>query len=493
MEVKRLFDKVITATQFTSAGANAFFPNIISEPFRNDVSFVSVLRAFLHSRMPKEESVSASFHRCNLTAGYISENGEKAAAANVAENYDLRERGHIWFVSMQAGQDDNNAVLVALQNHFEEASSYTHVPKFTEWFKMAFKTQLFINDERKSAVVFVDRLSIKKLHVLLIGVPVMLPWYFSREVGFTEDENRLLESFGNPDASYFEQAIEKLSRQFDFRSARVRQMLRGFETRYERERARAIKTEIDNIDSQINDLNRRIGDYLRQKDDKNVTLIGLNCRIEAGVSDEDSEIMRYFIENENVLVENVTDSEMVFSTRQFLEFCDEDYVELTLDNGHSQCYSHTNYGREDTKRLLKAIFLDHILKIQTCASYSLRLRGTVCGNSYRDYNDPMFVNCIPNPHIQYHACLGGYEQSMNRFLQNRNYIGAIDQCVASCKSLNWRDGVVIKEFFKDLLMDANGRKTCIMLPDGRFVGAADAIDWLKKQEEHKDEQEAQGA
>ena len=487
MEVKRLFDKVITATQFTSPGAVQFFQNITGESFRNDVSFVSVLRALLHSRMPKEESVSVAFHRCAQSAKSIAEYGEEKVVGSIADSYDLSETGRIRIVSMQAGEEDNKAVMAALQNCFEKKTGYTNVVKFAEWFKMAFRTQLDINDEKKSAVVFLDRLSIKKLHVMLIGIPVILPWYFSREVGFTEDEHKLLESFGNEDA------IEKLAAQFDFRSARVRQLLQGFETKYERERARVIQDEIRSIDSQIADLSRRIGDYLRQKDDKSITLIGLNCRIESGVSDEDSEIMRYFIENENVLVDSVSDSELVFSTRQFLEFFDEDYVELTLDNTYAQCYSRSNFNREDTKRLLKAIFLDHTLMVQTCASYSLRLRGSVCGNSYRDYSDPMFVHCIPNPHIQYHACLGGYEQSMINFLRNRNYIGAIDQCIASCKSLNWRDGVVIEEFFKDLLRDANGRKTCIMLPDGRFVDASTAIAWLKEQEEHKDEQEAQGA
>ncbi len=488
-----MFDKVITATQFSTEDAASFFQNISSESFRNDVSFVSVMRALLYSRMPKEESVSVSFHRYTLSAKIIADYGEESALSNIAENFNLDSSGRIRIVSLQGTEDDNKAVFAALQNGFEKKTGYTHVLKFTEWFKMAFRTQLYINDEKKSAIVFVDRLSIKKLHVLLIGIPVMLPWYFSREIGFTEDENKLLESFGNADASYFEQAIAKLAKQFDFRTAKIRRLLHGFETKYERERARILRSEIDSIDAQISDLNRRIGEYLRQKDDKNISLIGLNSRIEAGISDEDSEIMRYFVENEDVLVESVSDSELVFSTRQFLEFYDEDYVELTLDNTHAQCYSRTNYNREDTKRLLKAIFLDHTLKVLACASYSLRLRGSVCGNSYRDYRDPMFANCIPNPHIQYHACLGGYEQSMNRFLQNRNYIGAIDQCIASCKSLNWRDGVVIEEFFRDLLKDDNGVKHCIMLPDGRFVGAAAAIEWLKQQEEHKDEQETQGA
>lgn len=487
-----MFDKTIAVTQFTSPAAGEIFQNITGESYRNDVSFLSVMRALLYSRMPKEESINLTFFRKTLSASHVVENGPEAATMAIIDGLDMDEPGQLRIISLQAGDADNDVCLGAVQDSFEKLyQGYAFVPKFTEWFKKAFKTQLYINSEKKSALILVDRMSIKKLHVLLVGIPVALPWYFSREVGFTEEEDRLLKSFANSDPSFFEQALDALAGHYDFRSADIRRKLSGFELRYEREYSSTVKKEIEDIDGRIADYSRRISDLLQQKDDKNIMLIGLMQRINAGVSEEESEIMQYFIQNQDVFIEAVTDSELVFRTRQFLEFFDEDYVELALDNSNAECYLNTNYTRGDTRRLLKAIFLDHILKVQVCATYTLRMRGTVRGVSYADYNTVDFAHCMPNPHIHYHACLGNYELSMNRFLQNRNYIGAIDQCIASCKSLNWRDYTVIKEFFRDLLKDANGKKSCIQLPDGRFVDAESAIAWLKENEVKQNEQEAQ--
>ena len=67
-----------------------------------------------------------------------------------------------------------------------------------------------------------------------------------------------------------------------------------------------------------------------------------------------------------------------------------------------------------------------------------------------------------------------------------------EQCISSCKSLNFADSPVITEFMCRIYGISASRVNmkCIELPDGVVVNPADAIKWLKEQDEQKKKQEA---
>ena len=82
--------------------------------------------------------------------------------------------------------------------------------------------------------------------------------------------------------------------------------------------------------------------------------------------------------------------------------------------------------------------------------------------------------------------MGNYKQTINTLLQNHNYIAAIEQCAASCRSLNFGDSTVMSEFMKRIygMSDRQSRVNmrCIELPNGSVVYPKEAIEWLKAQE-----------
>ena len=59
---------------------------------------------------------------------------------------------------------------------------------------------------------------------------------------------------------------------------------------------------------------------------------------------------------------------------------------------------------------------------------------------------------------------------------------AIEQCVASCSSLNFNDGTVLSKFCEVMSGEAHGNNRCILMPDGTVVTPVEAIKWLKAQE-----------
>jgi hypothetical protein len=97
-------------------------------------------------------------------------------------------------------------------------------------------------------------------------------------------------------------------------------------------------------------------------------------------------------------------------------------------------------NRENRKLLLDNIFSDDPkLMIKMCGNYRLSMRDCrVYTSSNYDYEraDPMYKSCIPNPHLKLFDCLGGYKDKVMNAMLHRNYIGAIELCIASAGSVN---------------------------------------------------------
>ena len=82
--------------------------------------------------------------------------------------------------------------------------------------------------------------------------------------------------------------------------------------------------------------------------------------------------------------------------------------------------------------------------------------------------------------------MGNYTTTINRLLKNHDYIGALEQCIASCKSLNWGDSAVMTSFMRSMWGNGSNNR-CIELPDGRVVKPNEAITWLEQQEAQTNE------
>lgn len=179
------------------------------------------------------------------------------------------------------------------------------------------------------------------------------------------------------------------------------------------------------------------------------------------------------------------DREINFICRGELEYFDEEMVGSCLENKTSYIYSPR--GRksgilpDDMAKLIREIFINHRLKMRMCAAYKINLNGTVYGQIGYDYGY-RGEGCMPNPHIDKYACLGNYQRAINSCLMAHDYISAIENCVASCKSLNFGDYTVMDTFMEKMY---RGTQKCIVLPNGETVAIKSAIEWLKTQEDEE--------
>ena len=479
-----MFKQTITATPFTTDDANNYFSNITGNTYGGDVSMLATLRALIAPRIPKDESIRVAFGNSSYSANEIRNATVEGGVRAICRSIAFDEYGFFYVHSFSNATEENAASFDVLEKKMCSVySEFSRLEAVTAFFRKSFRVDCFINPKRKQVAVFVDELTNRRLHYIQCALLAMIPWYFDKEKGVTATEMELIKSLRETDSTNYLNLLTVLASQYNFKEARVRKLLDGFELRYERLELDRCKGQINNYDSTLQRLNEQIGQQIAMRNDTLIKIAGLEQKINEGTA-EDSEIMEYFLCNNKLSLENVTDTRMEFVVKDYLSYFDRDMAERTIHNHRSTPYRNSRFTEEETERLLTELFLkeDSGLRIKTCAAYRFDLNGSVRGLSdYRfsaEYND-----AIPNMHIQRHSCMSAYATIINDLLINRNYIGAIEQCVASCKSLNFGDGVVMDEFWSTLFRGSYGNSCCIELPDGRTVKITELLKWLKQKDE----------
>lgn len=491
-----MFKASITQTPFTTDTANASFPNITGDSFGYDVTFLATLRALLAPRINDGEAVHLTFGSSNHSANTFRSNSERRVVSAICQNYRLSSAGQLVIHSFKGGHNyreadenkkDIEANFKAVEKEFVSTyEGYHRSEGLKAFYRKSFNLDCYINPELKSSIVFVESLDNKKMHYLQVSILAMLPWYLDPKTGLTDEEMKLVYSLRETSPDKYNQCLAAMAEKYDFRSARIRQMLGDFETRYEKMECDRVQAEIASCDEHIRDLNNSIGEYLHRRNDGCIKLMGLKAKIAQG---GDSEIMEYFLCNQRLILERVTNTDMFFAVKDYVEYFDSDMAESIISNRSSFAYdyglpSRSDAGAEKAEKLMTEIFVSDSprLRIRFCAAYRFNLNGSVEAIAHHDFGYE-FDGYMPNPHINRYQCMGGYQRTINNLLQKRDYVSAIEQCVASCKSLNWGDSTVMETFMSQFW---DGAK-CIELPDGSIVKAEQAIQWLEEQDKPAEE------
>ena len=477
-----MFKADITDTPFTTSAANMIFHNIYGSKYRNDNSFVATMRALLAPRIKEDDEVGLSFSRSNYNEAQLRSAGSETVINALIGSIDLSTNGQIHIHNLSSDTTSNAFALSCIREKFVDIyPDYVLLERITAFYKKAFEVLCFINEERKSVVVFVDRLDNKKLHYLQCSILAMMPWYFDKEAGITALEMELIKSLRESSPDIYIATMKELAQQYDFKTEKVKRLLTGFDTKIDRITLDHLKREASNYDEEVRNHSRRINDLLKAKDDVVIRIMGLTQRINEK-SNEDSEIMQYFLCNKSLYLNNVEDDYLGFSVKSYISYFDPEMAESIINNTRSCIYNRAPQGEiEDIKRLLSEIFLNDNprLHIITCAAYRLEMHGTIHAISGYQF-DADFSDAIPNTHIQNYRCLGNYTTAINQLMESGDYIGGIEQCIASCKSLNFGDSVVISDFFAYLFTGSGCNNRCIELPNGSVVDYKKAIQWLKE-------------
>ena len=477
-----MFNNVIIETALTTPFANSYFRRINGEYFLNDSSFVATLRALLADKIDEKED--AGIYLVNryttLSLEQIRRKGPYSALEEMVGGSDNFENTNQIIINnvSSAGSDNVQAVFKLINDEFEKNfDGWTRIEKVTAFFQKSFAVTCFVNKDLRSVFISVANMDIRRYHYLQCAIFAFLPWYFDVERGLTPKERELINTLLHTDSEAYLKCISDFAEKYDFREASIKNMLSGFELRYERQRMSQIEREIQNMDSTIDNYNMEISRALTKRRDFEIELMGLGLKISNGANG-DSEIMRYFLANKRLVLESVDDNYIIFGIRDYLCYYDENQVKATLlkQGGYVDSCRRGSISTDDMRMLMTALFVDEELKLRVCAKYQFRLTGNVSAVQHATYSME-YDGYMPNTHIDQFGCLGNYNKVINELLKRNDYIGAIEQCIASCKSLNFVDYSVMRRFVENMYDSA---KKCIELPNGNVVTPKEAIKYLKE-------------
>lgn len=478
-----MFKDVIEKTEFNSVYAKDVLGRIRGESYMGDVTFLSTLRALVFDRMNDGDKINLIFSGSNYSKNTCDNNPNKAVIRALYDS-DVYNDGDIVVHSVYGDSDSNDSIFEILEDFEEYSKGFEKIQKVTDFFRKTFRVNCYVNHTERKVVIFVEQLNIRRMHYLQCAILAFLPWYFNPEDGVTQDEMDLIQSLRETKPDKYMEAIGKIAEKYDLRTMFIKTRLSGFEVAYEKNRRNVLKERIADRISDIEDIKYRLSEILNRKREDELTLAGIELKISQ--KSEDSEIVEYFLCNKKLSLQKVNGAAMEFVVKDYLTYYDEEMAKRIIDNKTSYVYYPGSVvadiiSPEDMETLMKEIFIEQNLRMRMCCAYRVEMGTIATGIAGYSYGCE-FDDCIPNPHIDRYNCLGDYERTMNERLSENDIIGVIEQCISSCKSLNFADSAVMNVFMKRLY-GVSGYKNnkCIELPNGDVVTPVNAVKWLKEQ------------
>ncbi len=488
-----MFNTNIEHTPLTNNAADRFFSQrITGHAWNGDRSFLSTLRALIFHRMNEGETVNLVFTNSTYDVN-ILEGGHSYASLEDATlgEYGLFSediKGMLQVHDFRCTNSEANKGFIHLfeENFVRSHSGWVRIDKITDFYSNMMRKEersdvvCYVSPSERKVLLLCERLTLRILHYLQCGILAYMPWYFNQDDGVTELEMELIESLRMKTSEKYLDCLQRIADEHDFQTEYIKAMLADYETEYERNAICREEDKLSGIRRDMEDLNSQYAHLIQREREINIKILGLKESIANNKGE--SEVMHFFLNNDNLFLEDVSGTQITFIVKGYIEFFDPEMAENMIESGNSYVYRVGGIPRDDLKMLMKALFVDPTLRIRTCAAYRLDIGSeSYNGVSYYSF-DSRFNNEMPNWHIQRFSCLGNYQQPIREFLRNNDIAGAISQCVASCKSLAFGDPSVMGEFMACLCKGENGNNKCIELPDGSVVRPKQAIAWLKSQE-----------
>lgn len=343
----------------------------------------------------------------------------------------------------------------------------------------------YINENRSTTIILTEGITLKAWHLMQSLIPRLVPWYFE-ETPLTEDEKNFLYTLStNPDADAYKKCLYDFASRLNLRDSRIKRLLKDFESKRKEKEIGELELQIISFRNEIDRILERYKHLIHDIEDAATRKDGLKFQLENS-KDMDSELINYLTCNKHVNLHRVTDNTFEIGVTTTLENYDPDLYDRMSKNRNSaifKCYpvSEITFSKEEIrKRFLDAIFGDDpILKIKIKAGFELNFafKSVNAIEQPVEYED----GYLYNPHLKIHHCIGNNRPEINQCLINSDYVGAIEQCIASAKNMNFAEGsITVSPFFR-WLFDKNCEKV-ILMPDGTSKTPKEAYEWLLTEE-----------
>lgn len=496
-----MFNKAVSGLTLASPAADRMFPDIYGYIYNGDRTFTATMRALLHKRIASDQEAMVSYTYSSWSEADCNGYSDIDAVRSFLDiDHIFHRNGILHIHNFRNINDENNAFCSAIlervvkcRAEFSGFEPMQDLSKFLEQKKI--NAKFFVNKERCCTLIAIERLDIKKWHLLQSFLPRYFPKYFA-DNPLTAEETKLLKTLTQRYAPAYEDAIEAFASHFDFRSQAIRDALHGFENRFEKKRLESVRRTIQQKRDYIEELEDRFAHTYTEIRDLTTQELGLIAKLNGEQPDDESELLEYFLCNKHLNIVDTYDGTIEFVVATTISNFDPDVFSSAIRRkGESFFYRHyetrRSYGNEEMtddriEMLMKAIFDTEELKLRVCAAYSLNFDdGRYAGLKNYNFDPSVLATHTPNQHIQYYACLGGNERTIRDAMKRRDYVAAVMACCASAENINFTEPNTGTFFMQKICAKDAGR--IIQMPDGGTMTPLEAVKWLEQKKEQQEE------
>jgi hypothetical protein len=337
---------------------------------------------------------------------------------------------------------------------------------------------VYINEEESTAFIFCADLDNKTRHVLSAMIPRFFAKLF-REIPLTELEHDMINSLVLYYPGQFQQKIAEVANTLDVMRKLNAIKVRGFTKMY-------YKSMLSNYENTWREAKRSLEAAFNAYENAvtvrdNALLQYEGAKAAAEAKAEDNELYEFLTHHNNVNIIECASNHLKIVIDNYIDVFDADGFEGFGDRFYNQ-FNLDDFKIFDTMDDLKlfthALFsTDPKIHIRTCGYYDLHLGGGVKTAAHYNYMKP---DRIPNPHLQYHACLGQYAPLIQQKLADGDLMGTILQCNGSVMSVNVHEAsATFLPFLEEVF-----KSTDKIIEDFNHVQMTprEALEWLKSQE-----------
>lgn len=437
------------------------FTNIKTEQFRLDFSMQITAAVLLYNRGQKLKSRI-----------WQTSQAEIESSSFVDDMRFLQEDDGIdlLIVMIHERQFD----LATIQNMFDKnCKRLQDVELFLD---PVMKSLIYCDEENKKTIVFMVGCGMVQYHLLQSVFPRLLPWLFA-DKPVTKEEYEYLEAFTKTD---FDNYLEKLANLVKVNGIINNIGMLKIQQLYSKVRENQLK----DVQQCIVNCRQEIDSYIARIEIANTRIQEYNDRAYALENKPDEtfkEISKLFSSNGNFELRRTDNSAFVFTVKNVLMNFPDTYEAIAANKDSCMYYnvelSPNNPFNENSNRklLMDAIFKTEEIKLKLYGCFKF----DAFSNNIRAADEVEYTNIssyMPNPHLYYFQCLGGYSSAMARAIKNGNIYDSFMLCLASVGSINISEMPTFRKFCFELFKKTN--RKCFILPDGTEVTSIEALKWI---------------
>lgn len=301
--------------------------------------------------------------------------------------------------------------------------------------------------EKNIAGIFINSRDIRFYHMLISFLSLLFPALF-KDKPLAGQDYEVIKALSKTSKDAFVEQIQIAVRPYvtEFR----RMMLSNLLISLHNKKIESARVNVDRQRSYVRDAEEAFAQQVKKLKELIVIFEGMKATEKSDQVEED--LIDYLSSNNQIHNLAINGSFLTFSIFSLLNNYNPDAWELFKERGYIYDGKYTHDGRFDVhlldafkdknnrKLLLDNIFSeDPVFTVKMAGNFTLDLDGCT-SNTRRGYNyteaDPVFKSCMPNPHLKFYECLGGYKTKIAQALKERNYISAIELCIASTGSVD---------------------------------------------------------